>query len=161
MKSTRRFLVGLRESAASEANRLTLRCWLRAASPVVLSVIAIALLADQALAQGTVGTPFADPVLAQSTVGTPFGDPFLAQGTVGTPSETPIDEIVEKLRNFLITILLPLVAAVAIVYAAFLLYSGGREGMGNMLKVIGATLAALGAVGLVNLLQAFASGQSR
>jgi len=85
----------------------------------------------------------------------------LAQtGDPGTePPTTNIDVIVEQLRNFIITVLMPLIAALAIVWACFQLYSGGREGMGNMLKVIGATLAALGAVGLVELLKAFAGGQ--
>jgi hypothetical protein len=87
--------------------------------------------------------------------------PALAQtGSPGTdPPTTNIDVIVEQLRNFIITVLMPLVAALAIVWACFQLYSGGREGMGNMLKVVAATLAALGAVGLVELLKAFASGQ--
>lgn len=101
------------------------------------------------------------PMIACILVIAVMASPAFAQGTVGTPSETPIDEIIEKLRNFLITIVMPLVAALAIVWAAFQLYQGGREGMGNMIKVVGATLAALGAVGLVNLLQAFAAGQSR
>jgi hypothetical protein len=85
----------------------------------------------------------------------------LAQtGGSGTePPTTNIDVIVEQLRNFIITVLMPLIAALAIVWACFQLYSGGREGMGNMLKVVGATLAALGAVGLVELLKAFAGGQ--
>jgi hypothetical protein len=87
--------------------------------------------------------------------------PVLAQtGSPGTdPPSTNIDVIVEQLRNFIITVLMPLIAALAIVWACFQLYSGGREGMGNMLKVVGATLAALGAVGLVELLKAFAGGQ--
>jgi type IV secretory pathway VirB2 component (pilin) len=85
----------------------------------------------------------------------------LAQtGNPGTePPDTNIDIIVEQLRNFIITVLMPLIAALAIVWACFQLYSGGREGMGNMLKVVAATLAALGAVGLVELLKAFAGGQ--
>jgi type IV secretory pathway VirB2 component (pilin) len=120
-------------AAASLVAHPKVRVFLRAGVPVLLCVLVIGLMAD----------------------------PAFAQGTVGTPSETPIDEIVTKLRNFLITILMPLVAALAIVWAAFMLYQGGREGMGNMIKVVGATLAALGAVGLVNLLQAFAAGQSR
>lgn len=101
------------------------------------------------------------PVLVAMAVIGVLAIPAFAQGSVPEPSTTPIDTIVEKLRNFLIGVLLPLVSACAVVYAAFLLFSGGREGMGNMLKVVGATLVALGAVGLIQLLQAFANGQSR
>lgn len=86
--------------------------------------------------------------------------PAFAQ-TVGEPSTTPIDTIVTKVRNFLITVLMPLIGAIAIVWGAFLLYQGGREGMGNMIKVVGATLAAFGAVGLIELLKAFAEGRAR
>ena len=126
-------IVAAVRAAASFVAHPKVRVFLRASVPVLLCVLVVGVMADTAF----------------------------AQGTVGTPSEPPIDEIVTKLRNFLITILMPLVAALAIVWAAFMLYQGGREGMGNMIKVVGATLAALGAVGLVNLLQAFAAGQSR
>jgi type IV secretory pathway VirB2 component (pilin) len=100
-------------------------------------------------------------VLVVAVVVLVFVGPVLAQtGSPGTePPTTNIDVIVEQLRNFIITVLMPLIAALAIVWACFQLYSGGREGMGNMLKVVGATLAALGAVGLVELLKAFAGGQ--
>jgi type IV secretory pathway VirB2 component (pilin) len=103
---------------------------------------------ETALHMGVLLLVYAMPVLAQT-------------GNPGTePPTTNIDIIVEQLRNFIITVLMPLVAALAIVWACFQLYSGGREGMGNMLKVVGATLAALGAVGLVELLKAFAGGQA-
>jgi hypothetical protein len=84
--------------------------------------------------------------------------PAFAQST---PSTTPIDVVITKLRDFLITVILPLAGAIAVVWAVFHIWQGGREGVSNFAKTLISILIGLAAVGLIQLLEAFASGRGR
>jgi len=105
----------------------------------------------------------AAPFLAIVAVVAVMAAPVYAQsgGQVGEPSTQPIDTVLTKLRNFFITILLPIGGAIAIGWAVVMAWQGGREGVGNVIKVVGMTLLGLAAVGVIELLKAWADGRSR
>jgi hypothetical protein len=117
------------------AARPTLRILARRAAPVLAMVAVVAILAS--------------PVYAQSG------------GQVGEPSTQPIDAILTRLRNFFITLLLPIGGAIAIGWAVVMAWQGGREGVGNVVKVVGMTLLGLAAVGVIELLKAWADNRAR